>query len=194
MPFVIAPLEDVKGVNGYPEYRNTLKDLEREAIKRANSTWTGQVQGGITPQGNQYGIGPFRKNDMAADTTAATPSGSYSFRRTATATGWADIFNYTTRDDFIQAFAGFAFLDAALQYSQIRVVMGQRRFPIWDLQEAHRYEKFAVILKSDAAGELVVDPKTTIQIRGYVETTGTQRIVPLGFQLFRRADLVINET
>ena len=194
MPYVIAPLSDVKGLNNYPEYIDALKAVEKAALARADVLWSGQAPGGLVPTGQQYGLGPLRKNDMAVDTTDSTPSGSYSFRKTVTATGWVDTFNYTVRQDMIHAFAGFLVADDVLRITQFRMEIGDRRFPIWDIQEAFRYDKFAVILKTDQGGELVADPRTRVLMRTYFETVGLQRVVPLGLSLYRRPDLVITET
>jgi len=195
MPFIIAPLEDVKGLNNYPEYIAALRAVQDAAISRGQQTWgNSQVAGGLIPRDKQFGVGPFRKNDMAGDTTDSTPSGSYTFRINYTTTGWRDIFRYTVRNDMIHAFAGFLITDNGLNIMQLRLEIGSRLFPIWDIQEAQRYDKFAIILKTDQGAELVAEPKTRILLRGYVEATGIQRVVPLGLQLFRVADSVLTET
>ena len=153
-PFTIAPLGDVKSLNNYPEYISALQELERVAFARAATIWDGATPGGIIPGAGQFGIGPFRKNDMSGDTVDNTPSGSYTYRiNIATANAWRDLFNYTVRNEMIHAFAGWLFSD----------------------------------------GALVADQKTSILQRMYVESTGFQRVVPLGFQLWRRPDLVLSE-
>ncbi|GEM_PF-5341290 len=194
MPFVIAPLSDVKGINNYPEYIEALKALEAAAFIRADKQWSGVSVGGLLPQSGQFGIGPLRKNDMAADTSDNTPSGSYTFRKNFTATGWGDIFRYTVRNDYIQAFAGWLISDDVLRILQFRIEIGSNLFPIWDIQEAQRMNRFAIILKQDEGGELVADPKTRVLMRVYIESTGFQRVVPLGFSMFRRSDLILTET
>lgn len=194
MPYVIAPLNDVKGLHDYNEYQQAMRDLENQARVRAGELWNGAQAGGIFPIDKQYGVGPFRKNDMSGDTSDSTPSGSYSFIRNFTATAWQDIFNYTVRKDMIHGFIGFLFSDDVLRLVQLRFRLGQVSFPILDINEAQRYDRFAVIIKADAGNELVADPNTSVLIRAYVETVGKQRIVPLGVQLYRRVDLVLNET
>ena len=195
MSYVIAPLQDVKGLNHYPEYIQAMEALDHAARSRAMRNW-GQSNppGGIFPTGVMAGVGPFRKNDMANDTADNTPSGSYTFRKTFTATGWTDIFNYTVRKDMIHAFAGFLVSDDVLRITQLRMRFGQNSFPILDIQEAQRYDRAAIIFKQDQGGELVVDQGSKVVIRVYLETIGLQRVVPLGFQLYRRADMVTEET
>lgn len=192
--YVIAPINDVKGLHDYPEYQEALGALENQARVRAKTLWLGAQDGGIMPTGQQYGIGPFRKNDMAGDTSDSTASGSYTFRKNFTATAWQDIFNYNVRKDQIHAFAGFLMTDDVLRILQFRMELGQVRFPILDIQEAFRYDRFGVILKTDQGAELVADPSSRVLIRAYVDTVGIQRVTPLGLQLFRRSDMVITET
>ena len=152
------------------------------------------MPGGLIPGQGQFVLGPLRKNDMAVDTADATPSGTYTFRKNITATGWQDVFNYNVRNDSIHAIAGFLISDDVLRITQLRLEIGQNRFPIWDIQEAQRYNKFAIILKTDQGGALVADPRTRMLVRLYAESVGFQRVVPLGFQLFRRADIMLSET
>lgn len=193
MPFIVAPLRLIKGEGQYPEYEDVLKAVQDAAFKVADEVWPGYESGGLTPSGRQYGIGPFRKNDMAGNTTDSTPSGSYSYTKTITATGWQDIFNYNVRDNMVHAFAGLAFTDPTLRVRQVRVEIAERRFPVWDIQEAQLMDKFALIFKQDKDKELIARPQERVLWRIEAESTGNQRIVPLGFQLFRTANLVLTE-
>lgn len=194
MPFIWAPMKKVKGEGQYPEYEDVLKAVQDAALARAGEVWEGYSQGGLMPGAREFGIGPLRKNDMASDTSDSTPSGSYSFTKAIAATAWQDIFNYTVRDNMIHAFAGFAFTDLSLRVSQIRIEIGDKRFPIWDLQEAQLYDRFALILKQDEGKELIANPQERVLVRIYAESTGDQRVVPLGLSLFRTANLVLTET
>lgn len=194
MPYVIAPLEEVKSLNNWPEYVSALRELQEQAFTRAADIWKGFTPGGINPVGRKYGIGPLRPNDMAHDVTDSTPSGTYTFRKNITAAAaWRDIFNYSVRDDMIHAFAGFAITDDVLRLSAVKLKIGGEDFPIIDIEEAQRYNRSAILLKTDAGAPLLADPKTFVQIRFYVETVGWQRVIPLGFQLFRNKDLVLTE-
>lgn len=195
MPFIIAPLSSVKGPGQYPEYQDALKSLQDSAFQQAKDLWDGAEPGGLLPGAKQFGIGPFRKNDMAGNTSDSAPSGTYTYNATITAANaWRDIFNYTVRNNMIHAFAGLAFTDDTLRAIQIRMEIGDRRFPIWDIQEAQIYGRFAVIFKEDQGKELIARPQERVLIRIYVESTGVQRVVPLGFQLFRTSNLVLTET
>ncbi len=192
-PYVLAPLDDVKGLNNYPEYIEALRALQEAAIARGQSIWDGYTFGGVNPKANQFGMVPLRMNEMAKDVSSSTASGSYSFRKNFSGTGWKDIFNYSTRKDTIHAFAGFAVTDEALRLSQFRMQISETLYPIIDIQEANAWKAFALIIKQDVGAELVVQEEKTMLLRGYVETVGYQRVVPIGFMLYKRKDLVITE-
>lgn len=194
MPFIWAPLKKTKGEGQYPEYEDVLRAVQDQAFARAEEIWEGFSRGGLMPASKEFGVGPLRKNDMAGDTTDSAASGSYTFEKNIIATGWQDIFNYNIRDNMIHAFAGLAFTDQTLRISQIRVEIGDTRFPIWDIQEAQLYDRFALILKQDEGKELIANPQDRVLIRIYAESTGVQRVVPLGLSLFRTANLVLTET
>jgi len=168
--------------------------VQNAALARAGEIWEGYEQGGLMPGPREYGIGPMRKNDMAGNTTDSTPSGSYSFTKTITATGWQDIFNYTVRDNMIHAFAGFNVQEDTLRIRQLRIEIGDRRFPIWDMNEAQMYDRFGIILKQDEGKELIANPQERVLIRIYADATGNQTVVPIGFSLFKTANLVLTET
>lgn len=191
--YFLANLNQVKGENNLAQYENVLSSVERAAFARADDIWPGFTPGGMMPGANQFGVGPLRKNDMSGDTSDATPSGSYSFDHVATSTGWADLFNFTVRDNTLIAIAGFAFQDPTLNISQIRIEIGDRRFPIWDLNIARSFENFALILKEDEGAELIAAARERVLLRGYWETTGNQRVTPIGLNLYRNLNAVLQE-
>lgn len=194
MPFVFAPLDAVKSPGQYPEYVDVLKAVQDAGITRAKELWGGFSQGGLTPGEKQFGIIPMRMNEMANDVTSSTLSGSYSFRKSYTAGAWRNIFNFTTREDTIHALAGFAFADDVLRFSQIRWEIGDKKYPIIDLQLAQTFPGFALVFKEDVGKEIIIEQEQSVLVKGYCESTGPQRIVPIGFMLFKRKDLVISET
>jgi len=195
MSYIIAPLDKVKGENAFPEYADVLKSVQDAAITRAKTIWPGYNQGGLYPGDKEFGVCPLRANEMATDVSSTTLSGTYSFRKNiATANVWRNIFSYTTRKDVIHAFAGFAITDEILRLLQLRFEVKDRLYPIIDVQEAQGWGSFAILFKEDAGKELIADEETRVLVKGYFESTGYQRIVPLGFQLYKRKDLVITET
>ena len=194
MSYVIGPMSQVKGEGMWPEFADVLKDVEKKAISRAGQIWEGYTFGGLTPGDHQFGICPLRANEMASDVSATTLSGTYTFRKNFAATGWHGVFNYSTRKDILHAFAGFAVTDEVLRILALRMEISDRKFPIFDIQEAQSWGNFAILLKSDVGEALIAEPETSILVKAYVESTGYQRVVPLGFQLYKRKDLVISET
>ncbi len=194
MGIFFADFNEVKGENNQPAFESVLTDLQSAAFARASEIWQGFSPGGMMPGADQFGVGPLRKNDMSKDTSDSVPSGSYSFDHVATSTGWADLFNFTVRDNTIIALAGFAFQDPVLNVTQLRMVVGDRSFPIWDLNEARSFNNFALILKIDQGAEVIAQARENVLIRGYWETTGNQRVVPIGLHLFRNLNAVLQET
>lgn len=194
MSFIIAPLDKVKGENAYPEYVDVLKSVQDAGVNRAKEVWKGFTQGGLYPGDNEFGICPLRPNEMAHNVSSTTLSGTYSFRKNLATTGWRTLFDYTVREDIIHAFAGFMVTDEVLRLLQFRFEFGDRKYPILDIQEAKGWGNFAILFKEDVGKELISSESTSVYVRGYVESTGYQTVVPLGFQLYKRKDLVITET
>jgi len=194
MSYIIAPLDKVKGENNHPAFEEVLKAVQDAAIEHAKEIWSGYTQGGLYPADGEFGICPLRANEMASDVSITTLSSTYSFRKNFASTGWHRIFNYSTRKDVIHAFAGFAFTDETLRFLQLRFELGDRLYPIIDIQEAMGWGGFAILFKEDAGKELISSEESRVLVRGYVEATGYQRVVPLGVQLYKRKDMVITET
>ena len=194
MSYVIAPLDRVKGENAFPEYVDVLRSVQDAGIARAKEVWKGYTFGGVYPGENQFGICPLRMNEMAHDVSSTTLSGSYTFRKNLGTKAWVNLFDYSVREDVLHAIAGFSITDEVLRIIQLRAQIGDRLYPIVDIQEAKGWGSFAILFKEDEGNELVAQERTSVLIKGYVEATGYQTIIPLGFQLYKRKDLVITET
>jgi len=193
MSYIIAPLSKVKGEGAFPEYVDVMKSVQDAGINRAKEIWKGFTQGGLYPGDNEFGICPLRANEMATDVADAQVSGTYSFRKLFGTRGWQTLFSYTVREDIIHAFVGFMVTDEVLRLLQFRFEFGDRKYPVLDVQEAKGWGNFAILFKEDVGKELIASEKTSVYVRGYIESTGYQTIVPLGFQLYKRKDLVITE-
>jgi len=193
MGYIIAPLDQVKGENAWPEYVSVLKAVQDAGIKRAEQIWDGYTFGGLYPGDHQFGICPLRQREMANDVSSTTLSSSYSFRKNLAATAWHTLFDYTVRKDVIHAFAGFMITDEILRLLELRMELSDRKYPVMDIQEAKGWGNFAIIFKEDVGNELIAQEESSVYLRGYVEATGYQTIVPLGYQLYKRKDLVITE-
>lgn len=185
----------VKGENNWPELQAVLADLEKDAVTRAKQIWAGYDFGGVSPGDNQFGIIAHRPNEMAHDVTATTLSGSYTFRKNITAANaWRNLFDYSVREDIIHAFAGFAVIDDTLRMAELRMEIGDRIYPIVHLEEALGWGSFAILFKQNAGDSLVAEPRKRVLVKSYHTSTGYQTVVPLGFELYKRKDLVITET
>ena len=194
MSYTIGPLRLIKGENNWAPYEEAMRALQDAAFKRAEKIWSGATPGGVFPGDGEFGICNLRQNEMANDVGATTLSGSYQFRKNVGATGWRNMFNYTVRKDVLHAFAGFAVSDEVSRILQMRFEIGDRIYPIIDLHEAKAWGSFAVIFKADAGKELIAESETRVLVKAYFDTTGYQTLFPIGFELFRRKDLVITET
>ena len=51
-----------------------------------------------------------------------------------------------------------------------------------------------ILFKEDQGKELIAEPESRVLVKGYCNVTGAQTVIPLGFELYRRKDLVITET
>lgn len=189
--FTLAPAKLIKGPGAFPEFAQAMKDIEGAAIARALDIWKGYELGGLTPGKKQFGICPFLPAECAQQTSAR---GSATFRKSYTGTGWKPIMDYSVPEDEIHAFAGFAITDEALRFNTFRMEIGDRKFPKWDIQEAQGWDGgMAIILKENKGDEIIAVEETDVDLRGWLESAGYQRVVPLGFMLYKRLDIVIKE-
>lgn len=188
MSYIIAPLQKVRS-GQYPEYYSILKALETAAITRAAAVWGGFSPGGMIPGNQQFGhSNPLPKRILGA--------GTFTWLQRFTAPGsFVNIISYTVPTDEIHAYAGFAVADA-LAFSQVQALLSDRTFPIIEIEEARTFENgVAIILKQDRGQEWIVEEKKNFTLRGYQERGSNgiiQRIIPLGFALFRNKDIYIS--
>lgn len=189
MGYIIAPMDKVK--TDYPEFLDTMRKVEDVAIKRASEIWEGFSIGGIVPGAKQFGVGNILPRDVLG-------AGTYTWKQTFNAPGsWVNIFSYTVPEDEIHAFAGFAITDPTIIFTQLRLEISDKKYPIFEIEEANLYDKgFAIIIKQDPGDELVVAEEESVLLRGWQErgTAGyQQRVVPLGINIYKRKELVITE-
>jgi len=189
MAYIIAPLDKVKV--DYPEFMDVMRQVERVSIARAEKIWPAFKLGGLIPGEKEFGIGNILPKDVLG-------AGTYSWTQSFTAPGsWTNIFSYTVPEDEIHAFAGFAISDPTLIFNQIRLEISDKKYPIWEIEEANLYEKgFAIIIKADPGDELIAEEEIPVLVRGYQErgTSGyEQRVIPIGINIYKRKDLVISE-
>lgn len=194
MTFLIAPADMVKGEGQWTEYRQILADLQVSAQARAADIWKGFTFGGVTPGARQYGISSLRPRDIHGGGVGGTAT----FQKTYGSQGsWCNIFSYTVPEDEIHAYAGIAIPDPTLIFSQLRWEIEDKKLPIIDIEEAHSFPGgFRLMFKQDKGKEFVVPEEQSVLLRGFQERSTrnrTQRIVPIGFTLYKNKDLMITE-
>lgn len=170
----------------FPEVREGLTKTLSAAKQQAEGTagvvgWFKPATfGDMFPKSGQYGI------------TSIIPSqfqGTNTFSKTfAGAPAFVDIINNTTPEDQIYGIQGYAF-DSPLRFSTLRTKIADTDFPMINIEEAQTMARPALIFKQ---GNVIL-PKKHITTRGFLETNGTQRVVPIGFMLFNRIDDVTTE-
>ncbi len=190
--FLIAPFRLVKGENQWTEYRDMLPALQDAAMARAQDIWKGFKFGGVLPASKEYGITQFRPKDVLGGGTATWT------QTFGSAGSWCRIFSYNVPEDMVHAIAGFAIPDPTLIFSQLRFQIEDRLYPIIDIEEAHTFGQggFSLLIKQDKGKELIVAEELAVLVRGFQERgtrNRTQRVIPLGFMLYKNKDLVIRE-
>lgn len=192
MSYIIAPLDKVKDT--FPEFRQSMSALQDAVIKRAQDIWAGFTFGGLTPGSRQFGLTTMLPREIFG-------KGTQQWTQTFSAPGsWTNIFSYSVPVDEIHGFAGFAFTEPTLIFSQLRWEIKDRKFPIINVEESRAFNVFAggfvIVVKADAGQELIAEERTQVLVKGFQERGSSgirQRIIPIGLLAFRRIDLVITE-
>ena len=83
--------------------------------------------------------------------------------------------------DYKIGIAGFAFLDKVQNITEVKLQIGDTKFPRINLEEAMVYNKPAVIFETG----FVVDEQTEFDLHGYVEALGQFTLMPIGIQMNR---------
>jgi len=183
MQYVLCELEKVKVE--YPEYAEATKRLLTKAIDRAKEIWPGFTYGGIYPGTKQFGITSALPKFFGSTTTHLP-----TFRQNFTATGWQDIFNLTVAEDIIIGGMGWAITSPTINITELRAEISDVKYPRVNIEEMQAYDQPAVILKQ---GWYCQEEKAFL-LRGYIEATGHQRVVPVSsFTIYKKKDDVIKE-
>ena len=209
MSFVIVEYKKLK--SQYPEFQQAMARLESEALDLAAKRWSGMTYGGFHPEANEYGrttILPEVFADEAGDILdkdhSPTTWGVNEFRQYFSSTspaevaipGWKTILQGgnpqaigITPEDVVLAIAGFAITDPAILFSKLKMEIGDKTYVKVDIEEAHMYEQPAIIFEEG----YTVPPESHFVVKGFFQASGYQRVVPLGFVLYRRKDFLIHE-
>lgn len=198
----------------YPEFQKTMANLETQAIDMAVARWTGfkyDPAKALQPDEGESGrttilpeLFADENNDILDDNHAPQTWGVDNYRIYYTDTspaavaipGWKTILQGgnpqnigITREDSIIALAGYMIPDPTILISKLRMEIGSRRYPKIDIEEMHGYEQPALIFEEG----YTIPEENHFLLKGFFEANGYQRVIPLGFCIFRRRDLFITE-
>jgi len=195
----------------YPNFKSAFMASESKLIEKCNADWKPKTFGGLAISGNQYGrttIMPELFDDHNAapmDSTRAIASGGATFRQLFTTAGDQLLMagngsGNVIPEDFKLSIMGFAFPNQNQHITEIKMMIGDRKFCRFNLEEMHLYEQPAIIFEE----AFEVDEEESFELYGYVEgpiptALGNyagvwQRIVPIGAAYFRYYDKVGGNT
>ena len=128
-------------------------------------------------------------NSFRQDYLTGTPTG-------VTIPGWNTIYAgahatlaQCMLEDLRFALAGWMIPSKAIRVSKLRLEIGDKIYPIHDIEEMHGFVQPAIIYEEG----FIIPEETHFELRGFFEASGWQRIIPLGFVLYRRKDTVLTE-
>lgn len=181
MEYVITELNKLR--KEYPNFAMGATDLQKKAIDRATAIWSGYTYGGMFPKDKQFGITTLLPRFLLG-------AGTVTFRQNQSSTGWQDIYNRTLDEDVIIAAQGWAIPDPSINITELRMEIGDTKYPRVNIEEMQSYSQPAVVFKQG----FIVEEEKSLLLRGYVESAGYQRVVPVnGFALYKKKELVISE-
>lgn len=179
---VVGELKEIKNL---PEFQRGFDALVETAKRRATEVWSGYTYGGMFPGEKQFGMTSALPKFFGSSTTALKH-----FRQNFAHTGWQDIFNLTVEEDIIIGMMGISIPTPTVNITELRAEISDRKYPRVNIEEMKNYDKPAVIFKQGLIGV----EEEAFKLRGYIESTGYQRVVPIGsFVLFKNKNDVITE-
>jgi len=209
MSFVFCEFDKLK--LQYTEFQESMQRLEEKMIADSEAVWAPLKFGWFAlERTDQFGRTTWLPQHMADEAGDVLDSlhtntqwGRNTFRQYFTSTspaaatipGWKTILQGggvpigVTPEDVRFAWAGLAFPNKSLYITKIRFEIGDKRFPIVDIEELHNYNKPALLFEEG----FIIPEESHFLLRGWFETSGYQRVVPLGFEMYRRRDTVITE-
>ena len=211
MGYVIVEWKKLK--TQFPEFQEMVAALEQKTLSFVAQAWPGMTYGRFNPKQGQFGRTTFLPEhfrDANADILDAThlPAnwGRNNFRQmysdaspTAVALpGWKTILEGAqaggiTPEDVVMNLVGFAITDMELYITKLRLEIGDIVHVKLDIEEAQMYEQCAIIFEDG----YTIPEETFFKLTGYFEEPVPgenvyQRVVPLGFIIYRRKDGLIH--
>jgi len=170
-------------------------------IAKCNNDWKPKSFGALALNGNQFGrttIMPELFDDHSGNAMTT-------FRQLFTVAGNQLLMagngsGNTIPEDFKISLMGFAFPNPTQHISELKMMIGDRKYNRIDLEEMHMYDQPAIIFEE----AYEIDEEESFELYGYVEgpiptALGNyvgiwQRIVPIGAAYFRYYDKVGGNT
>lgn len=192
--YVLCEYESVR--QQFPEFKDTLDDLKRRVIQKAEEDWDPMKFGGMNPDlsARQFGwttLQPslFRGFGGVAGAVLTT------WEQLFTATGSQTILagantGSTIYRDYKVGIAGFAFLTKAIKISEIKMQISDQKLPRVNIEEVMVYNKPALVFEEG----FVIDEQVGFDLHAYVLSRGVQSIKPIGFQVNRIKDKLLTNT
>ncbi|MHC1602491.1 MAG: hypothetical protein ACXQS4_04610 [Methermicoccaceae archaeon] len=196
----------------YEGFQTAYADLLDTAVAEAAKKWTEQSYGGFMPPGgtNAYGEAPIvpfifadENDDILDENHVPTTWGVNEFRiyfsttspATGTVPGWRTILKGGNPqsigqmpEDFIIGILGFTIPDPTIRFSHLKIDLGDVKYPKINIEGMEAYEVPTILLKKG----IVVMDESAFELKGYLESTGYQRVIPEGFMLYRTRNQMVN--
>lgn len=181
---VIVEFKKVK--EQYPEFDAAAQKLLTEAVERATKQWPGFTFGGAYPKSNQFGKTTILPKFLTGYAGTALKNYRQYF---GSVNAWNQIFNKTIDEDIIIGISGYAFPDPSIRFTELRYEINDTKYPRINIEEMQCYDQPAVIFKQG----IIAMEEESFLFKGYLTSTGYQRVVPIGFALFKKKSDVIAE-
>jgi hypothetical protein len=168
-------------------FRASLADLESNIIALAEQDWK-KPYGRFKPKGGEFGRTTILP-PLFADVNGAQ---MVHWRQNFTSTGSQLILSgvgtgYTIPEGFKVAWAGLAFPNKEMTITELKWQIGDTKYGRANIEEMRGYNQPALVFKKG----FIIDEEEAFELTAYVEETGYQRIVPLGFQLNKEITKVL---
>lgn len=192
--YVICETDKIKTV--FPEYQKTLADLEKSAINLAQSRWPGVNYTGFKLNGDSFGRTTLLPA-LFAGWGQVPPANLATWRQNFLAVAGSEqtllqgcAGGQITPEDVMICIGGFAIPDATINLTELRFSWSDRRHVRVNIEEMQAYETPSLVFEEG----FVLPEKTFFLLQGYIEANGFQRIIPLGFVVYKTRDRVIGVT
>lgn len=216
MSYVIAEYDSaiLKSVRAQSFYVQKCAQLESLMRRETEAVWSGLRYGGYTPGPREYGRTTILPDNFADENgdildsdhsptywgvnsyqqyfTDSSP-GSYSIPGWKTilqgATGATAPTGGSTLEDIRIAWIGLAITSKSSAITKFIWSIGDTTYPKLDIEETYGYNKPSFVFEEG----FIIPEETLFYLRSFFEADSYERVVPLGFEVYRRKDLVISE-